>query len=945
MDLEKWYNMDINESLVLQKITNSNKELRNKCMEKTNRVLSSIITVNFFISLLASVPVQAASPEAPTNLRIQDNTEQLGIDVANPSFAWYVNDNDRGDRQTAYRIIVASSQVNIDKNTGDNWDSRKVTSSNQYGIKYEGSALVSNTKYWWKVATWDKDKNQSSWSASKTFITGFLSPSEWTASWIMASSNTTSVPYMLRKQFSISKTISYATANICGIGQFELNLNGIKVGDHELDPGWTDYSKSQQYVTFEVTNQLKKGANAIGVYLADGFMDIGKSSGRFQSYISQHSDGEKRMIMELNVCYTDGTTDKILSDTTWKTTTGPITFSTVFGGEDYDARNEKTGWDIAGYNDSLWRNAITTTSPGGILYSQSQPPIKVVETLIPSSMMQIGDSIDVVFGKTYAGIFDITVSGKAGQSVLITMDDGTEKFNTYCRYMLKGGGAEVFRPKFFYWGQRKIKVIGASLAGESYLPHLISARGYVLSSSANTVGIFESSDPMYNSIFIINRQGITSNLYSCITDCPHREKAAWMNDINFTSPSFPVLFDVQTLFRKINRDIYESQQGDGWIPSMSPYYRSNSASEDIKDPFTCSPFYDISSMRFPWLMYQQYGDTEILQKQYNVAKNSLAYLTLRSSGYLIGYGLGDWLDPDPVDKIFIETCVYYDFVTSMQKWATVLGKTVDADNYSTMADNIKNAFNAKYFNYLTHNYGIQQTANAVPLHHGMQPSGEETSVLNALINSIVSSDFHINCGQNAHGYMLQVLSKYGRDDLVGRIHTNPTGPSFGYWVTQGKTNTPEKWDGGGSQQHHMNNAIPEWICGNLAGITNINPGFEKISIRPTSAISYVPVMVSYSLETVRGNVISHWTKSSNKYSLRVTIPVNSTAKVFIPTFGLSGVTISEGGKALWKNGSVVGKVNGVSYYGLDGVYPSDNNYIVLDVGSGTYSFTSSWVKD
>jgi alpha-L-rhamnosidase len=308
----------------------------------------------------------------------------------------------------------------------------------------------------------------------------------------------------------------------------------------------------------------------------------------------------------------------------------------------------------------------------------------------------------------------------------------------------------------------------------------------------------------------------------------------------------------------------------------------------------------------------------------------------------VGYGLGDWLDPDTVSTKFIETCVYYDFVTSMQKWATVLGVTEDAENFSTLANNIKNAFNAQYFDYLKHNYGTQQTANAVPLHHGMQPAGEETNVLNALINSIVSSGYHINCGQNAHGYMLQVLSKYGRDDLVGRIHTNPTGPSFGYWVTQGKTNTPEQWNGGGSQQHHMNNAFPEWVCGNLAGITNLKPGFEEISIRPTSATSYVPGAVLYSLETIRGIVTSNWHKSSNNYSLIVTIPVNSSARVYIPTFGQAGVSISEGETALWKDGSAAGSVTGVSYNGLDGVYPSGTNYVIFNVGSGTYHFNSDW---
>ena len=905
---------------------------RYKSMKKTNRVLLFCIILIFF-SFLAR-----AGAGAPTNLRVQDNTEQLGIDVNNPSFAWYLNDTDRGERQTAYRILVASSQSKIDANTGNIWDSGKVTSANQYGVKYTGKALASNTKYWWKVAAWDKDNKQSDWSEDQTFITGFLQPSHWTAKWIKAGSNVTSEPYMLRKQFSIRKTISYATASICGVGQFELHLNGLKVGDHELDPGWTEYSKSQQYVTFDVTSLLQKGNNAIGVWLADGFMDINKQGERYFGY-SNHSDGEKRMIMELNIHYTDGTSGKIKSDATWKTSAGPITFSTVFGGEDYDTRKEKTGWDTPLFNDAAWVNAVTTTSPGGRLYAQSQPPVKVVETLYPVTMTQNGKNVDIVFGKTYAGIFDITLIGSAGQSVTITTDDGTGKYNTYCRYILKGGVTEIFRPKFYYFGQRTITVSGASLKSGGSLPYLTSARGYVLSSSANMAGTFISSDSIYNSIFAINRQGIMSNLYSCITDCPHREKAAWMNDINFTSPSFPVLFDVQTLFGKINRDITESQQGAGWIPGMSPFYREPL---DTLSAFSCSPFYDISSMRFPWLMYQHYGDTAILRRQYNVARNSLAYITSRSSGYLVGYGLGDWLDPDTVTTKFIETCVYFDFVTSMQKWATVLGISEDSKNFSTLAGNIKNAFNAKYFDYSKHNYGPQQTANAVPLHHGMQPPGEEMNVLNALINSIISSGYHINCGQNAHGYMLQVLSKYGRDDLVGRIHTNSTGPGFGYWVTQGKTNTPEQWDGGGSQQHHMNNAFPEWLCGNLAGITTLKPGFEEISIRPTSATSYVPGRVSYSLETVRGIITSDWSKGSNNYSLTVTIPVNSSARIYMPTFGLSGVSISEGDTALWNDGIASGKVAGVSYNDLDGVYPSGNNYVIFNVGSGTYHFSSVW---
>jgi alpha-L-rhamnosidase len=274
----------------------------------------------------------------------------------------------------------------------------------------------------------------------------------------------------------------------------------------------------------------------------------------------------------------------------------------------------------------------------------------------------------------------------------------------------------------------------------------------------------------------------------------------------------------------------------------------------------------------------------------------------------------------------------------MQKWAAAIGNTADANSYAALAANIKNAFNANFWNSSSHSYGSQQTANAVPLYHGMQPTGEEGNVFNALVTSIVNSNYHINCGQNGHGYMLQVLSRYGRDDLVARIHTNTTGPSFGYWVTQGKTNTPEQWDGGGSQQHQMNNVIPEWVCGSLAGISPGSPGFGEINIKPTCATTYVPDHVTCSLETVRGTVTADWTRSDSQYSLNVTIPANCSAMVYIPTFGRPGVTIGEGNTALWNNGTVVGTAEGVSYFGLEGAYPSSTNYVGFKAGSGTYRF-------
>jgi alpha-L-rhamnosidase len=893
----------------------------------------------FFLLMIQHILVStAAVPGKPFMLRTANHTEGMGVDGTNLQFAWYLDDTDRGEFQTAYRILIASTPDNLEANMGDVWDSGKVHSSHQYGIKYRGAELRSNSKYFWKVMSWDKDNNTSPWSEVHTFVTGYMEPSDWNAKWIKSVRDTLSTPYMMRKGFSVVKKVDYAIANVCGVGQFEFHLNGEKVGDHVLDPGWTDYSKSQQYVTFEVTDLLKVGFNAVAVWLADGFMDIRKAKNRFQGR-ADHSNGPKRLIFELIIHYTDGSIEKILSDETWKFSFGPITYSNAFGGEDYDARKEIIGWEKMEYDDSGWSNVMETQSPGGTLKPQSQPPIKVVEVLEPVNKEQTGDSIVIYFGKTYAGIFEISLRGKAGQTVLITLDDGTQPFLTHCEYTLKGGATETFRPRFFYFGQNKIIIKGASLSNNQDLPQLVDTKGLVLSSAAKHIGHFSSSDTLYNRIFEINKQGITSNLYSYITDCPHREKAAWMNDINFTIPSFTALYDLHTLFVKITEDIAESQQDEGWVLSMSPFYLDplNPA-----DPFHCSPFYDITSMRFPWTIYQHYGDRDILQKQYEVAKSAIAYLTERSNGNLLDYGLGDWLSPDPVSREFIETCIYYDFATHIQKWAELIGKENDAKYFLSLSMQIKNAFNDKFFNRNTRNYGMQQTANTVPLYHGMCPPGEESYVFNALVSSIVKNNYSVQCGQNAHGYMLQVLSRYGRDDLVARIHTNRTGPGYAYWIAMGKSNTPERWDGTLSQQHHMNNSFPEWLCKNLAGISNRLPGFDMIEIRPTTSTNFIPKQISYTLETVKGVIVSGWNKKGNSFELNVTIPVNSTADIFIPTFGMEGVLVSEGDHILWKNDKPSRHTHGIDVRGKEKDPFSNKEYIILHVGSGHYTFTSNW---
>jgi alpha-L-rhamnosidase len=309
---------------------------------------------------------------------------------------------------------------------------------------------------------------------------------------------------------------------------------------------------------------------------------------------------------------------------------------------------------------------------------------------------------------------------------------------------------------------------------------------------------------------------------------------------------------------------------------------------------------------------------------------------LASGNNLIGYGLGDWGTPANNNVELIETCQYYEDTITMQQWAAALGNTTDSSYYAKLASYIKVDFNAKYFNTSTHCYGKLQADNAMPLYLGMVPAGEENNVLNALINSVVNTTYHVNCGEVGHRYLLQALSKYNRNDVAHKMIVNPTQPSFGYWASIGKTTTPEWWSGGGSQAHCMMDHVNEWFAGSVGGINIIKPGYEEISIKPSAMTD--TVSAKYSLETVRGTVSLGWTKSANAWSLKIVMPANSKAKVFIPTFGLNGVTITEGSTKIWNNGSTSGGVIGVSCSGLEGSYPSLYNYVIFNVGSGTYDF-------
>ena len=508
----------------------------------------------------------------PTQTRIVDNFEQMGVDVQAPRFAWVVNDSARAEAQTAYQIIVAADEGAITSNQGTLWDSGKVASAQQYGVTYAGPALAKTTKYWWKVRTWNKEDRASAWSAASTFVTGFFQPTDWDrgAQWIrhpQSVSATTDVPAMFRKSFSISKPVKQAFLYVTGLGQFVASMNGKKIGNHEIDPAWTDYDKLVNYVTFDVTQSIVTGANAIGVMLGSGWLNATDQSG-------VRSFGVMRMLAQLHVVYSDGTSMEVVSDPTWKAITGPTTYTEFHGIEKYDARKLPDGWNTGTFDDSAWVAAAAATAPSGVLRGQTSPPVVAHEALSAVNVTSPAANTFVFdFGRNMNGQFEITVSGKAGAALSLTPGESLKsgKVNAgrsgTSTYTLKGGGPETWRLTFSTIGFRYLQVSGATrTATDTTVPYIMDAKAYFTYTASNSVGTFMASDARFNKIHDLAQRTLQSNLTSIHTDGPNYEKLGWQEVVWTTLPSSAYQQDVHDLFTQIMRDVRDSQRTSGLCP-------------------------------------------------------------------------------------------------------------------------------------------------------------------------------------------------------------------------------------------------------------------------------------------------------------------------------------------------------------------------------------------
>ena len=746
---------------------------------------------------------------------------------------------------------------------------------------------------------------------------------------------------LLRREFTVRPGLRRALAHVCGLGAYELTLNGARVGEDLLAPGWTAYDETCLYDTHDITAQLHLGTNVAGLCLAGGMYNV--AEGRYVKFVSAFRP--LMAIGQLRFEYDDGTMEIVGTDGQWRVAPGPIGFANVFGGEDYDARREPTGWDRPGFAAAAWAPAIGVASPGGVLRGASfaAAPVRAQESLTPVAVRPLSAGVDVYdLGQNAALMPRLRVRGPAGAKVKIipaellaangAVDRGSVGGDDAAwNYTLAGlAGGETWFPKFFYQGCRYLQVECSAPAGGGELPVVESLVGVVVSSASAPAGEFSCSNELFNRIHTLVRWAQRSNLVSVLTDCPHREKLGWLEQTHLNGPALRYEFDLARLLAKSTNDMADAQLANGLVPDTAPEY--------VKFPggFRDSPEWGSACVLVPWQQYEWTGDLELLRRHYDMMQRYVAYLGTKATGDIVDHGLGDWYDigPDRPGRAQLTpialtaTAFYYYDNWILAQTATLLGRSADAQRYTQAAARIGAAFNHAFFDPVAGRYATgSQCANALPLVLNLVPPERRPAVLANLVQDVRDHGNAPTAGDVGYRYLLRALADGGRSDTIFDMNNQSDKPGYGYQLAQGATSLTEAWnaDRRASQNHFMLGQINEWFYHDLGGIGGdpAGPGFKKIIIKPAVVGDLTWVKAAY--DSVRGPIRSEWTREKGKFTLHLFIPPNTTATVYIPA--TDGSSVSESGQsARW--------AYGVRFLRME------DGAAVFSIGSGAYSFSA-----
>jgi alpha-L-rhamnosidase len=870
----------------------------------------------------------AAAALSAQDLRCEYVRDPLGIDTPRPRLSWIPYSTRRGDAQNAYHILVASSPELLAADRGDLWDSGRVLGGESTHIVYGGRRLESRQACWWKVRLWDREGKVSRWSAPARWEMGLLHPSDWSAQWIAAArfeesrlTRTDPAPYF-RKEFSIDGAVRSARAYICGLGYYELYLNGAKVGDHVLSPNQTDYdrrslrrllypfddktSKRVLYVTYDVTAHFRSGRNAVGVILGNGWYNMRDRVAEGWMWY-----GAPRFILQVEIQCADGSSLRVCSDATWKVTTaGPVLYNGIFAGERYDARLELGDWAAPGYDDAAWSRAELVRAPAGALHAQCSPPDKVIRTLRAVKVTNPDPgTYRFDFGRNLAGWVRLKkIRGPRGAVVTMRfIEELGPDYGQLDTYVLKGGEPEDYEPRFTWHGFREVEVCGLPEA-----PSAESVEARVVHTAVEDAGHFECSNGLLNRILENCRWSMLSNMHGGVpSDCPHRERVGYTGDWGHVAAEAAMFqFDMARFYTKWVADMSDAQNKEtGFVPHSAPFEGGGGG-----------PVWGAAYVVVPWQMYVYYGDQRLLEEHYGGMRLWMHYLKRHtdSDGILVeeepgSWNLGEWAPPGKIEipPAFVNTCYYGYLARLMARIAAVVGSEDDVWEYKSLAQSIRCAVNARYLDGDKGLYcGGRQGANFFPLAFDLVPEPLAVAVFHRAVETIEKdNDGHFDTGILATPLVLEVLTRRGRADLAYTLMTQQTPPSFGDQIAKGATTLWENWNGHGSHNHAMFGSVCAWFFKYLAGIRPDPdlPGFRHILMEPHPVGDLRWARAAY--RCLRGRITSEWRRDSGGLTWRIEVPAASTATVGLPTSQPNGVT---------ESGRSIANSPGVRFLGVEG---------------------------
>jgi alpha-L-rhamnosidase len=865
------------------------------------------------------------------------------IDAPNPALSWQITEPGRNVMQTAYEIKVISVDPKGSKRTV--WSTGKVASDQSTYIIYNGNSLSSGEKCIWQVKVWDNSGKNSGWSEPASWQMGLLTPADWQAQWITPGfkEDAEQPSPLFRKEFRSTKKVKYAVAYITAHGLYEAHLNGHRIGDAYLTPGWTSYNKRLQYQAYDVTDLLHEGDNAIGATLGSGW---------YRGHVGYDPTPnlygkDVALLLQLHIIYTDGSSENVVSDGTWKSSTGAIRSSEIYNGETIDDRMAQKGWTEPGFNDKGWsgvnvmdftKNTLIATINGSVKQHETFKPVRIFKT--PK-----GEQV-IDFGQNLVGWVKFKVSGKAGDKIVLSHAEVLDKPGDFYTenlrsaksqdtYILSGNGEETFEPHFTWQGFRYVKVEG--------YPGKINPEDFTaitLYSDMAPTGTFTCSNKMINQLQHNIIWGQRGNFLDVPTDCPQRdERLGWTGDAQVFSRTATFNMNVNTFFTKWLKDVAADQYSSGAVPHVIPDVIKRAGQE----PGGSTGWADVSTI-VPWNIYLVYGDKRVLQNQYNSMKAWVGFMEHHSRNNLWNSGdhFGDWLfysvndDTDGesaiTSKYLIAQCFYAYSTQLLINAANVLGKKEDADYYTALLAKIKKAYLDEY---VTPNGLISsdtQTAYVLALQFDMLPENLRQQAADRLAANIARYGNHLTTGFLGTPYLCHVLSRFNHTDVAYKLLLQDTYPSWLYPVKMGATTVWERWDGirpdstfetptMNSFNHYSYGAIGDWMYRVVTGIDTKSdtPGYKHIIIKPHPGGGFTFADADY--ETNYGKVSSHWKVDSTSFNLDVEIPANTTATVYVPVKDSSS-TVLESGNAV-KPGKI------------------EDGYMVLDVGSGEYHFSTA----